>query len=66
MCNIYIESGARHWWDSIARSRVSGVAWTWNEFKELFLKNYYPMSVQNWKEVEFLTLTQDSMLLTKY
>jgi len=40
--------------------------WTWEEFKELFLKKYYPTNIHNQKEAEFLMLKQGSMTLVEY
>lgn len=40
--------------------------WTWNNFKESFLKKYYLMSVLNRTEAKFLTLTQGLMSLTEH
>ncbi|KAL2541676.1 Uncharacterized protein Adt_02654 [Abeliophyllum distichum] len=61
-----LKKGARRWWDSTARSKIHGHTWTWNEFKEIFLKKYFPTSIRNQKEAEFLTLTQGSISLTEY
>ena len=61
-----LQHGARHWWDSTARSRPQGHMWTWEEFKELFLKKYYPTNIRNQKEAEFLMLKQGSMTLVEY
>ncbi|XP_022843248.1 uncharacterized protein LOC111366785 [Olea europaea var. sylvestris] len=61
-----LRKGAKRWWDTTAKSRAPGHLWTWDEFKEAFLKKYYPTSIQSRKEVEFLTLTQGSMTLIEY
>ncbi|XP_052197297.1 uncharacterized protein LOC127804471 [Diospyros lotus] len=61
-----LQHGARHWWDSTARSRPQGHVWTWDQFKELFLKKYYPANIRNQKEAEFLMLKQCSMTLIEY
>jgi hypothetical protein len=31
---------------------------TWEEFKTIFLKKYFPSNVKDQKEIEFLTLQQ--------
>ncbi|XP_052176687.1 uncharacterized protein LOC127790991 [Diospyros lotus] len=56
----------QHWWDSTARSRPQGHGWTWDQFKELFLKKYYPANIRNQKEAEFLMLKQGSLTLIEY
>ncbi|XP_052177504.1 uncharacterized protein LOC127791561 [Diospyros lotus] len=61
-----LQHGARHWWDSTSRSRPQGHMWTWEEFKELFLKKYYPANIRNQKETEFIVLKQGSMTLVEY
>ncbi|XP_052186003.1 uncharacterized protein LOC127797265 [Diospyros lotus] len=66
-CATYmLQHGARHWWDSTARSRPQGHGWTWDQFKELFLKKYYPANIRNQKEAEFLMLKQGSLTLIEY
>ncbi|XP_052206781.1 uncharacterized protein LOC127811108 [Diospyros lotus] len=66
-CATYmLQHGARHWWDSTARSRPQGYVWTWDQFKELFLKKYYPANIRNQKQAEFLMLKQGSLTLIEY
>ena len=38
---------------------------TWDVFKAAFYKNYFPLSVRNAKEVEFLRLDQGGMSIAK-
>ncbi|XP_042483786.1 uncharacterized protein LOC122064150 [Macadamia integrifolia] len=38
----------------------------WEQFKELFLSNYYPKSFRDCKEAEFMTLTQGSKTVLEY
>ncbi|XP_022848752.1 uncharacterized protein LOC111371068 [Olea europaea var. sylvestris] len=67
ICATFIlRRGARRWWDTVAKSRAPGHVWMWDEFKEAFLKKYYPTSIRNRKEAQFLTLTQGSMTLIEY
>ena len=61
-----LSQGARHWWDSTARSRPQGHVWSWDQFKELFLKKYYPTNIRTQKEAEFLILRQGNSTLTEY
>ncbi|XP_022852051.1 uncharacterized protein LOC111373705 [Olea europaea var. sylvestris] len=58
-----LKKGTMRWWDSTSRSRACGHILTWNEFKEQFLRKYYPTSIRNQKEREFLNLVQGSMSL---
>ncbi|XP_022851336.1 uncharacterized protein LOC111373092 [Olea europaea var. sylvestris] len=61
-----LKKGVMRWWDSTSRSRARGHIWMWNEFKEQFLRKYYPTSIYNQKNREFLNLVQRSMSLTEY
>ena len=39
---------------------------TWNVFKTAFNEKYFPVSMRNAKEMEFLRLYQECMSITEY
>ena len=39
---------------------------TWDAFKAIFYEKYFPMSVRNVKEMEFLRLYQGGMNIAEY
>jgi len=57
--SVYMLTGeAEHWWSStrsILEERDEPVSW--EAFRERFLSEYFPDSIRNAKEVEFLQLT---------
>lgn len=53
---------AEYWWMNASRRLgASGVAVSWEMFKEVHFKNYFPAYVRSKKEIEFLELKQGSM-----
>ncbi|XP_022857227.1 uncharacterized protein LOC111378283 [Olea europaea var. sylvestris] len=50
---------AGHWWESETRTRTTKQQrnLTWNQFKESLIGKYFPQSLKDQKEVEFLQLT---------
>ncbi|XP_061358761.1 uncharacterized protein LOC133302954, partial [Gastrolobium bilobum] len=58
---------AEHWWTNTKRYFQSqGTEITWTIFKDAFLKKYFPQSVRNIKEIEFLELKQGNMTVGEY
>jgi len=58
---------AEYWWTSTKRRmEASGDAITWERFKSVFLKKYFPEDLRNKKEAEFLNLKQGSMFVAEY
>ncbi|KAM1175927.1 hypothetical protein PS2_028049 [Malus domestica] len=62
----YCLIGAAHyWWEFVKRIRdVKSV--TWAEFEELFLNMYFPETIRNAKNEEFIGLTQGNMTVAQY
>ncbi|XP_043702214.1 uncharacterized protein LOC122652512 [Telopea speciosissima] len=60
-----LESAA--WWKS-ARPNLEATHPdpTWDQFKEVFFKNYFPESLKDRKEAEFSVLTQGSKTVLEY
>ncbi|XP_061359911.1 uncharacterized protein LOC133303954 [Gastrolobium bilobum] len=65
---IYLLIGeAEHWWTNTKRYFQSqGTEITWTIFKDTFLENYFPQSVKNRKEIDFLELKQGNMTVGEY
>lgn len=45
---------------------VKGRQITWDNFKEIFLENYFQIDVRNKKEMKFLELKQGNMVVADY
>ncbi|KAJ4717010.1 Retrotransposon protein, putative, Ty3-gypsy subclass [Melia azedarach] len=67
-CATYILKGsASHWWEMTSRAQdMDGYNVTWDRFKELFDEKYFPQSLRDDKEAEFIQLTQGSKSLIEY
>jgi hypothetical protein len=59
---------AEHWWRTTQRiEEAEGrVPVTWTQFQEVFFKQYFPESVRDIKEEEFLKLQQEGMSVSEY
>ncbi|XP_022856555.1 uncharacterized protein LOC111377664, partial [Olea europaea var. sylvestris] len=59
---------AGHLWESETRTRTTEQQrnLTWNQFKESLMGKYFPQSLKDQKEVEFLQLTQGNLPLGEY
>ncbi|XP_022866463.1 uncharacterized protein LOC111386240 [Olea europaea var. sylvestris] len=59
---------AGHWWEFETRTRTTKQQrnLTWNQFKESLMGKYFPQSLKDQKEVEFLQLTQGNLPLGEY
>ena len=67
LCHLYVERKAEHWWrdaKSLLESRETEI--TWEVFLATFFDKYFPDSVKNDKEAEFMQLKQRSMTIGQY
>ncbi|XP_072078032.1 uncharacterized protein [Arachis hypogaea] len=62
-----LKADAEFWWDGARRLlEDAGTDISWATFKEAFYKKYFPLSVRESKEMEFLQLKQDRMSIAEY
>ncbi|XP_022156985.1 uncharacterized protein LOC111023814 [Momordica charantia] len=62
-----LRGGALNWWDSVvAVEDHANMLITWARFKDLLYDYYFPKTMKDVKEVEFLLLTQGSMTVVEY
>ncbi|XP_015939833.1 uncharacterized protein LOC107465368 [Arachis duranensis] len=62
-----LKSDAEFWWDGARRLlEDAGTDISWATFKEAFYKKYFPLSIRESKEMEFLQLKQDRMSIAEY
>ncbi|XP_015944704.1 uncharacterized protein LOC107469839 [Arachis duranensis] len=62
-----LKADAEFWWDGARRLlEDAGTDISWVTFKEAFYKKYFPLSVRESKEMEFLQLRQDRMNIAEY
>ncbi|XP_043717527.1 uncharacterized protein LOC122665442 [Telopea speciosissima] len=62
-----LQNKAEAWWKSTRPNlKATHPDPTWDQFKEVFFKNYFPESLRDRKEVEFSTLTQRSKIVLDY
>ncbi|XP_022155872.1 uncharacterized protein LOC111022885 [Momordica charantia] len=58
---------ALNWWDSVAAAEDhANVPVTWARFKDLLYDYYYPETVKDMKEAEFLHLNQGTLTVAQY
>ncbi|XP_043710201.1 uncharacterized protein LOC122659119 [Telopea speciosissima] len=57
--DIWWRSSKDHFWARYPNA-------TWNQFKEAFLKNYFPRNFREKKEIEFMNLSQGSKSVFEY
>lgn len=56
-----------HWWEKCRQQmQVEGTTVTWVEFRQRFLKKYFPVDIKDKKEIEFLALRQGSISFGDY
>ena len=60
-----LEGESQIWWDWVKASRDLEVM-TWEEFRELFMSNFFPASTLHAKAREFLELRQGTMTVLEY
>ncbi|XP_043687627.1 uncharacterized protein LOC122638842 [Telopea speciosissima] len=68
ICDGYqLQNEAEVWWKA-TRPNLEAVHpnFTWDQFKEVFSKNYFPESFKDRKEAEVSTLVQGSKLVLNY
>ncbi|XP_011621278.1 uncharacterized protein LOC105420219 [Amborella trichopoda] len=62
-----LEGDVEHWWGLVEQSwERSGTEMTWENFLEAFNKKYFPDSVRERKEVEFIKLQQGNLTVEQY
>lgn len=62
-----LEGETKHWWKSVERYRQSiGTPITWEIFQTTFYDKYFPESIEDDMEVEFLLLKQRDMFVSEY
>ncbi|KAL2471341.1 Uncharacterized protein Adt_39477 [Abeliophyllum distichum] len=63
-----LKKRASHWWDMTTRSLtpIEEQAITWVKFKELIEEKFFPATMKDQKEMEFLRLQQGTMTLMEY
>ena len=54
-----LQEEASEWW-KVAKANFKDTEPTWKDFHEMFLHNYFPTSVWEQKEQEFLYLKQET------
>ncbi|XP_075499417.1 uncharacterized protein LOC142537811 [Primulina tabacum] len=54
----FLEDRAAKWWESVLPAMIAAGPITWRNFRETFLKQYYPAEVRLHKLSEFENLTQ--------
>ncbi|KAK6160496.1 hypothetical protein DH2020_003877 [Rehmannia glutinosa] len=68
-CAIFqMTEDADHWWESYCRTRTQQQIGdlTWQEFKDVVIQNYLPLSYREKKRWEFIHLKQGSMTVIEY
>ncbi|GAU38281.1 hypothetical protein TSUD_119620 [Trifolium subterraneum] len=62
-----LKGEADRWWSNTQRRmQAAGILINWAGFREAFLLKYFPVDVQNKKEMEFLGLSQGTMSVAEY
>ncbi|KAF7842127.1 uncharacterized protein G2W53_004425 [Senna tora] len=57
-----LASEAENWWKGARQlMEARGIQLTWENFKISFFEKYYPVSVRNQKEIEFMQMKQGNM-----
>ena len=65
LATFQLEGESHVWWDWIKFSRDLETM-TWREFRELFMRKFFPASARHAKAQEFLELKQGSMTILEY
>ena len=60
-----LQGEANEWW-KVEKTNFTNSAPTWKDFREKFLHNYFPRSVWEQKEREFLYLKQGNLTILQY
>ncbi|XP_057755289.1 uncharacterized protein LOC130974417 [Arachis stenosperma] len=62
-----LKADVEFWWDGVRRLlEDAGINISWATFKEAFYKKYFPLSVRESRDMEFLQLRQDRMSIAEY
>ena len=65
LATFKLESESHIWWDWTKVSRDLETM-NWGEFRELFMRKFFPASAKHAKAREFLELKQGSMIVLEY
>ena len=60
-----LQGEARTWW-KMEKEKPDGGKYTWTEFQDIFLQCYFPTSVCEQKEQDFLYLRQRNLSVMEY
>ena len=60
-----LEGEFQVWWDWVKTSKDLE-AMTWGDFRELFMRKFFPVSTRHAKAKEFLELRQEAMKMMEY
>ncbi|XP_017228863.2 uncharacterized protein LOC108204079 [Daucus carota subsp. sativus] len=63
--SYFLKNEANYWWESTRALEGEGLV-EWTRFTELFLNKYFPSSLANQMEIEFLELKQGEKSVTEY
>lgn len=55
---VFLEDKASKWWETVSPAMAAAGAITWQQFKDAFLRQYYPAEVRLHKLSEFENLSQ--------
>jgi hypothetical protein len=61
-----LKAEAHDWWQVEQESHEEAKTYTWEEFKEAFLENFFPSAMKAQKEAEFVNLKQGSRTVAQY
>ncbi|XP_074362902.1 uncharacterized protein LOC141703217 [Apium graveolens] len=61
----FLKSELNYWWES-AKALEAAEVITWDRFKRMFLKKYFPRYMQTQMEMKFFELKQDNMTVGEY
>jgi hypothetical protein len=62
----FLERDADEWWQVAKEEAVARPGFDWSMFKELLEERFFPQSLRDKKEKEFLALQQGSMSIQAY
>jgi hypothetical protein len=65
IATFFLKGDALDWWKSM-RQTVDVSTFTWGDFTPIFQEKYFPASVQEDLELEFLALVQGDMTIREY
>jgi Retroviral aspartyl protease/RNase H-like domain found in reverse transcriptase/Reverse transcriptase (RNA-dependent DNA polymerase)/Integrase zinc binding domain/Retrotransposon gag protein/Zinc knuckle len=65
LASFMLKGEAGFWWESMEEN-YSGRDMDWPAFKDVFYEQYFPDSIRNQKEIEFMELVQANMTVAQY